>query len=128
MAVDPAGDERHGAALGADMKLRGARAEGVLGDARGVFDRHLQGAARVGGPHAAMLDAKRAAASARRNLGGIGLPGERKRNVPAVTLALNQHLYKLLSIGRLPAVAFLALEQFAQVRAPPLGRGNPLAP
>src|SRR5436190_13786546 len=91
MAVDPAGDDRHEAALRADMELRGAGAECVDRDERGIADRYLQGAAWVGGPHAAVLGAERAAAGARRNLGGIGVPGQGEGDVPAMALAVNHH-------------------------------------
>src|SRR5438046_8921054 len=91
MAVDPAGDDGHDAALGADVELRGAGAEGVVRDERWILDRHLQGTARIGGPHAAVLDAERAATRARRNLRRVGLPGQGERDVPAMALAVDHH-------------------------------------
>src|SRR5205809_4658882 len=92
MAVDPAGDDGHDAALRADMELRGAGAECVDRDERGIADRYLQGAAWVGGPHAAMLGAERAAAGARGDLFWIRLPSQGEGDVAAVAVAVNQHL------------------------------------
>src|SRR5258706_6534970 len=91
LTVDTTRDDGHDAAPGADVELRSPSAELVLGYQRGLFDYDLEGAGRVGGPHAAVLGAKRAAAGARRNLLGFRLPGEGERDVPAVALAPDQH-------------------------------------
>jgi len=91
MVVDPAGDDRHYAAPGAGVKLRGSGTECVLGYERRIFDYYLQRAAWTGGPYAAVLGAKRAGAGASRNFGGIRLPGEREGDVPAVALTVDQH-------------------------------------
>src|SRR5438132_10433477 len=85
------------------MELRGAGAEGVFGDERWILDRHLQGTARIGGPHAAVLDAERAATRARRNLRRVGLPGQGERDVPAVALAVDQHARDLTKTRPAPA-------------------------
>ena len=74
MVVDPAGDDGHYAAAGAGVELRGSGAECVLGYERGILDYHLQSAVWIGGPHATVLDTKRACASANRDLGRVRLP------------------------------------------------------
>jgi hypothetical protein len=90
-AVDAAGDDRHYAAPGASMKIRGSGTERVLGYERWIFDYYLENAGRIGGPHSAMFGAKRASASANRNFGGIRFPSEGEGDVPAVTFAVDQH-------------------------------------
>src|SRR3989442_10784880 len=108
-AVDPAGDDGHYAAARAGVELGGPGAERVSGYERGIFDHHLQSAPRIGGPHATVLGAKRAAAGASRNFGGIRLPGERERNVPAMALTVNEHHARLRRktwVARSPATYF----------------------
>lgn len=95
MIVDPTGDDRHYAAAGAGVELRGSGTECVLGYERRIFDHHLQSAAWVGGPYTTVLGAKRAAAIAGRNFDGIGLPCEGEGDVPAVTFTLDQHACNL---------------------------------
>src|SRR2546425_5687009 len=109
MAVDAAGDDRHYAAARAGVEFGGAGAECVFGYQGGIFDHHLQSAARIGGPHATVLGAKGAAAGASRNFGGIRLPGERERNVPAMALTVNEHHARLRRktwVARSPATDF----------------------
>ena len=65
MIVDQAGDDGHYAASDASVKLSGSGAECVLGYERGIADHYLQGAGWIRGPHATVLGAKRAGASAR---------------------------------------------------------------
>jgi hypothetical protein len=95
MVVDSAGDDRYDAAQGARVKLCGSRPECVLGYERGIFDDYLQGTAWIGRPHAAVFGAKRAAAGASRNLGGIRLPCESERDIPTVALTVDQHATEL---------------------------------
>src|SRR5258705_13462668 len=90
-AVDPAGDDGHYAAPRADVELRGSGPECVPGYESGIFDHYLQSSAWIGSPHAAVLGAKRAAASTSLDFSGIGPPGEREGDVPAVTFAVDQH-------------------------------------
>ena len=99
MVVDPAGDDGHYAAAGAGVELCGSGAECVLGYERGIFDYHLQSTVWIGGPHATVLDTKRACASASRDFGGIRLPGEREGDVPAVALTVDQHACDLRCRG-----------------------------
>src|SRR6267378_2199213 len=109
MTVDPAGDDGHYAAARAGVELGGPGAERVFGYERGIFDHHLQSGARIGGPHATVLDAKRAGAGASRNFGGIRLPGEREGDVPAVALAVDEHHARLRRktwVARSPATCF----------------------
>jgi hypothetical protein len=89
--VDPTGDDRHYAAPNSDVELCGSGTECVSGYERRILDHHLQSADWIRGPYAAVLDAKRAAASASRNFGGIRLPGEEEGEVPTVALTLDQH-------------------------------------
>src|SRR5258706_8985 len=55
MVLDPAGDHRHYAATDANVELRGPGPERVPGYERGIPDQHLQPAAWIGGPYAAVL-------------------------------------------------------------------------
>ena len=91
MVVNPAGDDGHYSAPGADVELCRSGSECVFGNVGGIFNRYLQGAARIGRPYATVLGAKRAGASARRDCGGLRLPGEGEGDVPAVALTTNQH-------------------------------------
>ena len=89
-AVDMAADDRHRAAAGADMEPCGSLAERVSRYQQGMRDQHLQVAARIGDPCAAVLGAKRACAGAHLDFDRIGLPGERERDIPAMTMAVDQ--------------------------------------
>jgi len=89
--VDSTGDDGHYAAPGADVELRSSSAECVFGYQGGLFDDYLESAAWIGGPHAAVLDTKRAGAGANRDFGGLRLPGEREGDVPAVAFTVDQH-------------------------------------
>src|SRR5258708_7327497 len=91
MAVDAAGDHRHDAAAGADVEIRASRAEGIRRYERWFLNRHLQGPARIRGPDAAVLGAKRAAAGPALDLRWIRLPGQREGDFPAVTLTATHH-------------------------------------
>jgi len=106
MIVDPASDDGHDATPGACVKLRGSGAECVLGHQRGIFNCHLQHAAWIGGPHATVLCAKRAAAGPSWNFCGVRLPGEREADISAVTLTVDQHarspMLRSLTISRDP--------------------------
>lgn len=89
--VDAARDHRHDAALHADMEFRRACTKRISRYARRVFYRYLQYAARIGRPDTAVLDAERTAARVGRNEGGIGLPRQAERNIPAVASTVDQH-------------------------------------
>ena len=95
MIVDLAGDHRHYAASSASVELCSSSTEGVLGYERGIFYDYLESAARIGGPHATVLGAKRAGAGTDRDFGGIRLPSEGERDVPAVALTVDQHASNL---------------------------------
>src|SRR5882672_108540 len=95
VSVDAAGDDRYDAAARAHVKLGGARAVRVLRHECGIPDRHLERAARVRSPDAAVLGAERAGAGARLDLGGTRLPGEREGDIAAVALAADQHPARL---------------------------------
>ena len=82
------------------MELCGARAELVARHARRIIDLDLERGARVGRPHAAMLDAERAAAGPRRNLRRIRFPAQDERDVPAVTLTVDEHALPLAGCDR----------------------------
>jgi len=71
----------------ADIAQDGAVAQSK----RNVFD--LERSGGRGWPHAAVLDAKRARARARRDFRGIRLPVQGERYVAAVAFALDQHEY-----------------------------------
>src|SRR3989442_9143868 len=90
-AIDAAGDERHHAAIGADVELRRLRAEGVARGTRRFLDRNLQRTGRARRPYPTVLGAERAGAGARRNLRRLRLPIQRERDVPAVATSVDQH-------------------------------------
>src|SRR5262249_49525911 len=81
VVVDPAGHNRHYAAPSANVELSSSSAECVLGYEGAIFDHYFKSAARIGGPHATVLGAKRAGASASRNFSGFRLPSEGERDV-----------------------------------------------
>jgi hypothetical protein len=97
--VNAAGDDRHYSASGASMKICGSGTERVLGYERRIFDRYLENAARIGGPHSTMLGTKRASASTNWNFGGIRFPSEGEGDVSAVTFAVDQHTCDLRCCG-----------------------------
>src|SRR5688572_9018661 len=99
-AVDRARDDRHDSAARADVELGRAGAEAILRHERRVLDAYFERSLRVGRPYAAVLDAERARARARRNLGGIGFPREREPDVPAMTAAADEQGLAELYLGR----------------------------
>jgi hypothetical protein len=98
--LDAAGDDWDYAAAGAGVELCGLRAKDVLGHERRILDHYLQSGARIGGPYATVLDAKRAGTGAGGYLDRVGLPGKGERDVPAVTATVNQHA-RVLCLRRL---------------------------
>src|SRR5262249_26424932 len=89
--LDAARDHRHHAAARAHVELRRAGAEGISADLSRVLDADAQAAARMGGPHPAVLDAERAAALARGNRARLAVEAEREGNVAAVGAAGELH-------------------------------------
>ena len=94
-AVDGARDHRHDATVPAYMELRRPGAEDIDRDAIRVLEVHRERARGTRRPDATVLGAERAAAGARRDFGGLGLPVERERDVPAMARSVNQHLLQL---------------------------------
>src|SRR5438105_2083938 len=92
MVRDLAGDQRYGAAPRADVKRRSPSSEGVLRHERGVANSDRQPGIGVRSPDAAVLDAERATARARRNLGRISLPFELEGDIAAVALTIDEHV------------------------------------
>jgi len=91
VALDLAGDDRHDATVGADMKLRRLCAKTVLGHERCAADGDFERARVARRPYAPMLGAKRAIAGAGRDCQWFRFPGELERDVPAVTASVDQH-------------------------------------
>src|SRR5918992_3490488 len=117
MPVDAARHHRDDAATRADVELGRARAERVARYRSGILDEHFERALRVRGPHAVVLGAERAAASARWDSLRVRLPRERERDVPAVAFAANQHLWLLrITSFRMPTQSRTAPVVFAAQR------------
>src|SRR5215475_7124386 len=88
---DFAGHQRHGPAGRADVERGGPRSESVVRHPRAVANEDRKPGARVRRPHAAMLEAERTAAGARRNRGRIARPFQVERYVAAMALSADQH-------------------------------------
>ena len=73
------------------MELRRFGAECIPGYERGMLDPNLKITARTGGPHAAVLGAKRAVAGTGHNLDRVWLQGKGEGDIPAVAGTMNQH-------------------------------------
>src|SRR5438105_2382804 len=92
MVRDLAGDQRYGAAPRADVKRRSPSSEGVLRHERGVANSDRQPGIGVRSPDATVLDAERATARARRNLGRVSFPFELEGDVAAVAFTFDEHV------------------------------------
>jgi len=79
---------------------------------RGIGDGHGERRLRVGRPDAAVLDAKRASARARGNLGGVADPVEVECDVAAVASALDQHVRSATLRARPPQVRVSSTTSF----------------
>src|SRR5205085_2104365 len=95
VTLDVARDDRDDAATGADVEVGAPRAELVGPSLRRIAHRHPEHAARIGGPHAAVLRAEGAIAGPRRDFRRVGLPHERERDVAAVTTTVDEHARSL---------------------------------
>ncbi len=94
-SIDLTGGDRNCAASSAGVELRGSCAENVFGYQGGLLDDDVQSGARTGGPHSTVLGTERAGACASRDFDRIRLPSEGERDIPAVTLTLDQHACSL---------------------------------
>ena len=92
MVRDLTGDQRHGTAPRADVKRRGPGPEGVLRHQRGITNSDRQPGIGVRSPDAAVLDAERTTARARRNLGRVSFPFEFEGDIAAVAFTGDEHV------------------------------------
>src|SRR5439155_11209188 len=92
MVSDLAGNHRHGAAARADVKRRGPGPEGVLRHQRGITNTDREPGLWARSPDAAVLDAERTTARARRNLWRVSLPFELERDIAAVAFTGDEHV------------------------------------
>lgn len=92
MVRDLAGDQRHGAAPRADVKRGSPGSERVLRHERGIANGDRQPGIGIRSPDAAVLDAERATARARRNLGRVSLPFELEGDIAAVAFTADKHV------------------------------------
>ena len=74
------------------MKRRGPGPEGVLRHQRGITNSDRQPGIGVRSPDAAVLDAERTTARARRNLGRVSFPLELKGDIAAVAFTGDEHV------------------------------------
>ena len=74
------------------MKRRGPGPEGVLRHQRGITNSDRQPGIGVRSPDAAVLDAERTTARARRNLGRVSFPFELEGDVAAVAFTGDEHV------------------------------------
>src|SRR5216117_1621787 len=91
MARDLAGHQRHGAAPRTNVKRCSPGSEGVLRHERGIVNSDRQPRFWVRSPDAAMLDAERTTARARRNLGRVSFPFEFEGDIAAVAFTDDEH-------------------------------------
>src|SRR6266571_714739 len=91
MVCDLAGNQRHGAALRADVKRGSPGPEGVLRYERGITNSDRQPGIGVRSPDAAVVHAERTTARARRNLGRVSFPFKLEGDIAAVAFTIDEH-------------------------------------
>ena len=92
MVRDLAGDQWHGAAPRADVKRGSPSPKNVLRHERGITNSDRQPGIGVRSPDAAVLDAERTTARARRNLGRVSFPFEFEGDIAAVAFTGDEHV------------------------------------